>query len=952
MIVKWAAVTVYKTSGSWISPALSLDAITEAAGSLLTATINVPDGTSAKIYAGLADDDESEPSTWAEQAPGQPLTVIAPGNDYSDQYARLKIEMETVDASVTPEAEFLSMKITQDLAFYGSGIIVLPPLDLAVVHHIARVAVSIETENEAGQSVTPELSLDGGETWQEYEIEYGREAAGLYTLTRLKLETTDAGASPRLKSVEESIYTAADAAQLEGGNTIIIPDPDGDLIPFVIREAGLSARGEITRTARCEHLYYELADGPIRSYALTNQTPATAITAALVGTRWQTGNIDAALAALVKDFQAIHLNPLEFLRLIEKEFQARLKFRVTVDGAGITGYLVDLEEIEDTFSGKRFEFGHDLQDMSICVDHSNIKTALVGTALGEEVDPITGDPLPLTFKAAEWSKAAGDPADKPLGQDWVGNEDARKLYGIYNPATGERLHRFGRYESEAETPETLLAATWLIGTRYHFAPRVTVEGDVADLERAKIVDIKTGNLVPLDHEKIRLGQITHVIARHKGLLAAVDVKITRIERHLKRPDRTRITWGDPIPIDSDFVLDIKRKAEWRDKMRRKLDRGRGPATVTVAHETTSAAPWYARYIVREGVMLNDVIAEILALLPAGGGHIVFMEGVYPYDGDIVIDRDNVHIKGQGEGTRFVLKPETAGTVLGLTAVARTGIEIADLSMDGDKENQAEESTHHGITLLNCQDFKTSGLTVQGYRGRGASLESCGKGLVEGCISRDNDASGVKISGGEEIAIRSCTLIGNNYNLYAENSANLVITGNNARHSYSHGMYFEGVNSSVISDNLCNETVYRSASFLIHGMVLHGCSGNTITDNVCNDNSGDGIWLSGGCQDSTISGNQCNNNYIGGIWLSGARRCIIANNTCCNNGTEFGCGIDLWGGNDSVVQNNACTDNKGYGVRVDAFGDGHFITNNDCRNNKDGGLLNLGTNTITTPGNRT
>ncbi len=337
-----------------------------------------------------------------------------------------------------------------------------------------------------------EQSLDGGGAWVRQDapgdmagIEYGMEPPDIYT--RARLFSAAEGASPALESIDEMILTTSAAAQLEPGNTVVIPDMDGDLIPFVIRESEIIAGGEVVKRAICAHLFYELADGPIRVYDLTNATPATAISAALAGTRWTVGNVDGELIALTKDFDTDYLNSLEMLRLIEKEFDAQLKFRVSISGAGISAYLVDLIAPDEIFSGKRFEFGRDLRHIEIAVDHSNIKTALFGHALGEEIDPVTGDPLPLTFEGEEWSRAAGDPADKPRGQDWVGNEDSRELYGIYDPASGERLHRFGKYESEAESAGELLENTWLIGERYHFNPSVRIEGDVADLEHVKIV---------------------------------------------------------------------------------------------------------------------------------------------------------------------------------------------------------------------------------------------------------------------------------------------------------------------------------------------------------------------------------------------------------------------------------------------------------------------------------
>ena len=362
---------------------------------------------------------------------------------------------------------------------------------MTAAHRIAKAALDMDTDLN-GQTITAELSFDGGDTWQDCgSIEHGTEAVGLAALTRIKLATSTPGTSPALRSVDEIFYTASAAAQLEGGNTIIIPDMDDRLTPFVIRESELIGAGsQVVRRVSAAHLFYELGDGPIRAYDLTNATPATAISAALVGTRWTAGDVDDELIALTKNFDTDYLNSLEFLRLIEKEFDAILKFRVEIDGTGITGYFADLITPDEIFSGKRFEFGRDLERIEIKVDHSQVKTALFGHALGEEIDPLTGDPLPLTFEGIEWSRAGGDPADKPLGQDWVGNEEARKLYGIYDPATGERLHRYGKYESKAESAGELLDATWLIGERYHFRPLVNIEGDVADLERVEIVGVE------------------------------------------------------------------------------------------------------------------------------------------------------------------------------------------------------------------------------------------------------------------------------------------------------------------------------------------------------------------------------------------------------------------------------------------------------------------------------
>ena len=203
-------------------------------------------------------------------------------------------------------------------------------------------------------------------------------------------------------------------------------------------------------------------------------------------------------------------------------------------------------------------------------------------------------------------------------------------------------------------------------------------------------------------------------------------------------------------------------------------------------------------------------------MPDSGGQVVFMEGTYFFDGNIAITRDNVHLKGQGEGTRFVLGGDSSASY-GFHAEERAGVEIADLSMDGQRDEQDEEAEHYGIALENCREFVIKGVTVRDFQRSGIVLESCAEGRVEGCV-----------------------LNGNEYNLHVAGGGNLIVLANNARHSRAEGMRFEDANDLVISDNLCNETEFYETEF-VHGMALEACQEATISGNICNNNSGYGLW---------------------------------------------------------------------------------------------------------------
>lgn len=765
-------------------------------------------------------------------------------------------------------------------------------------------------------------------------------------------------------------YIAADAELLTGGNIILIQDPDGEWQPFVIRMPETSIGDTLIKKVHADHLYYELGDGQPKSYALTNAIPSTAIDAALTGTRWQVGNISASLTGITKDLSGEFLSPLARLRQIETEYEARLRFRCAVTDGIVTGLYVDLLEIDQEFSGQRFEFGHNLQNISIQVDYSEVKTALVGVAIGEEVDLLTGDPLPLTFKGAEWSKASGNPADKPYGQDWVGDEDARELYGIPD-GQGGMLHRYGTFDSQGTTPLGVLQGTWT-ALQNRNKPKVTVDVTMTDLEQVKVVDIETGEPVQLSHEKIRLGNLCHVIARHKGIKAALEARVSYIRRPLNQPENTEITLGDPLPLESQKTIEMEKWQKWADWRRRQLDRGKGPATVVVASEDTSNNPWYAHIIVPKGATnFQEYFAQALAMLPDKGGQIVIQEGEYVYSGNMVISKDNVKIAGQGAGTVLRLRDGVTAQNFGFLAEGKTGNQISDLTINGNKTNQTE-GFHYGVYLWEgCKNFNIENATVENFRSFGIVIRANShEGEVRGCTCADNDSTGIYIAEGTEIVVT-----GNNCNNNAftgttiQDSTNIAAATNTCRRNGQQGILLLRAEQCSVTDNKC----YQSGDSGYSGLLLDESSRNTVSGNTCDGNSGGGIKLqdssgntvannsaqgneqtgitigaigSEASNDNIVSSNQCASNGLHGIFMSGDRNTVTGNNCSTNAFTGI-----LVAGNRNSLQNNRCADNSSYGIRVTSSGVDNLVTNNDLTGNTIENYSDFGTGTIDEPGNR-
>lgn len=738
----------------------------------------------------------------------------------------------------------------------------------------------------------------------------------------------------------EHDYIAADAETLTGGNIILIQDPDGEWQPFVITNSDTTIGDTMTKTVEAEHLYYELGDGQPKSFSLTNAIPSTAIAAALEGTRWQVGHIDASLIGITRSLSGELMNPLGRLRQIESEYEARLRFRAETDGAKVIGLYVDLLEIDQAFRGQRFEFGRNLQSIKITADFSEIKTALIGTSLGEEVDPLTNEPLPLTFKSVEWRKSKGDPADKPYGQDWVGDEEARQLYGIPD-GQGGMLHRFGVHESEGVTPEGVLRGTWTVLQR-RCRPQVTVEATLADLEQVKVVDIETGEPVPLNHEKVRLGNIVQAIAKHKGILAALELRVSRLIRPLKRQGATEVTLGDPIPLQSQRLIEVERWQKWADRRRRQLDRGKGPATVVVASEDTSKNPWYASYIIPTGDTLDQHWPDIMDMLPDAGGQLVFQEGVFVIASTLVADRDNLRISGQGTGTVFQVHEEA--TLLAVLDVTGNNIQVADLAIDGNKEQATCEA---GIKI-STQGGKLQGVTCRNISGSGIVVSGGSEITLLGNASTDNGAAGIYVESSTDITIEANTCRRNGehgVSLFHATScsviANKCYQSGGAGDGTNTGIFLGESNGNVVQGNACSGNSWTGI------MLYQSCSDNTISGNTVNDNIGDGISISYESSGNIVAGNTCSGNRIG-IYLLVSPGNSITGNTVTSNALS---GIELVASGKNNVQDNRCADNTNYGIRISSTSSNNFVTNNDLVDNGSGALQDDGSGTILAPGNR-
>lgn len=248
---------------------------------------------------------------------------------------------------------------------------------------------------------------------------------------------------------------------------------------------------------------------------LENKGAAEVLAAVLAGSGWAVGKVTATeRTASVEYYYKKVWACLEDMRTA---YNARVIPYYTFDGKTLTGKKVDMLARTPVFRGRVFQGRSDAEDVSISLSGSP-RTIMYG--LGKTTG--TGStPERLTIADAEWSKANGDPADKPKGQAWIADAEAVAKYG----------EKAEIYEDSNETDAgALLKKAW---EYLQLKKQPTVEGTAT----AQNLEMLPGH----DWQQVRLYDQVGVVDR-RG--TAFLTQVIGIERDYIRPWLTKFDLGD------------------------------------------------------------------------------------------------------------------------------------------------------------------------------------------------------------------------------------------------------------------------------------------------------------------------------------------------------------------------------------------------------------------------
>ncbi|MGE7637622.1 phage tail spike protein [Peribacillus frigoritolerans] len=175
---------------------------------------------------------------------------------------------------------------------------------------------------------------------------------------------------------------------------------------------------------RCVPAMLELNDEIIKDVRPYNTTLKDAATRALTVTRWKVGEI-AELGLNSTNFY--YINVTEAITQVINTWGGELRDRVEINGNKITGRFIDILPRRGADTDKRWVIDKDILKITNKTQ-SYPKTALYGRGsslpTGDDTSETEGFTRKITFSDVVWSKAKGDPVDKPAGQEWVGDPTA------------------------------------------------------------------------------------------------------------------------------------------------------------------------------------------------------------------------------------------------------------------------------------------------------------------------------------------------------------------------------------------------------------------------------------------------------------------------------------------------------------------------------------------------
>ena len=348
-----------------------------------------------------------------------------------------------------------------------------------------------------------------------------------------------------ISTIEVIIPANCEASKaITNTSDLVLYDTNGNLQEFHITDIDDLDEYSVTRTIYAESSFGELINSIVIDNAgmPTSTNPADYLAYILSFTRWSVGTVDTKIYNSKWDEDITGLTCLEaFQKLIDK-YNCEFVIRYETDNKNkITGRYVDLKKSIGHNYGKRFEDSKDILGLKSSLDLDSIKTAIYPRIRKDFMDENGNSRTEyVDISSVVWSKAAGNPVDKPLGQTVLVNPDAETMYKRYNTKDGKLMERvmYAEWTNEsAIDAEDLCSQAWaILKANGVLNPTITVSA--GDLYRM------SGDDPDYSHEQVDLGDTCIIIDRNFDPELRLTTRVMEMEEDILNPVNNTYVFGN------------------------------------------------------------------------------------------------------------------------------------------------------------------------------------------------------------------------------------------------------------------------------------------------------------------------------------------------------------------------------------------------------------------------
>lgn len=271
----------------------------------------------------------------------------------------------------------------------------------------------------------------------------------------------------------------------------------------------------------------ELLKGVCRPVNLISKSPEGMLSNLLAGTGWEVGNVEVGGTGNLNI--AEYSTTLEQLPNVSSIFDGKIKLRVALENGQVAHRYVDLLARLGRNRGKRFTYKRDIQGLTKQTDITNLFTALIG------VGPADENGTYMTF-----ANIASSTYGKPMGQDFVGDDDALQKYGI----NGKHLMGFVKFD-EAENKVHLLELT------YNQLQKVK-----EPVYTYNVQVILLAQLIGVDYEDVGMGDTVGIQDKSFPDPILLNADIQQLKTSFTDPGASTAVLSDYIPKASNINKDM------------------------------------------------------------------------------------------------------------------------------------------------------------------------------------------------------------------------------------------------------------------------------------------------------------------------------------------------------------------------------------------------------------